>query len=310
MSSTDKTKLDGIEAGANNYTYTLPTATATTLGGVTIGDNITTTGSKISITKGNVTKALGYTPSATDTKYDVATPSKSGLMSSTDKTKLDGIEAGANNYTYTLPTATATTLGGVTIGDNITTTGSKISITKGNVTKALGYTPSATDTKYDVATPSKSGLMSSTDKTKLDSLIYAYPVGSVYISISSNFNPNTSFGGTWERFGQGRTLIGEGTGSDGSTSMTFTADATGGTYAETLTTYQIPSHNHIVPLMRTSNEASGFGLTKASPFINRVIVSGDDNNDLRRTQSTYTGRGSPHNNVQPYITVYFWKRTA
>lgn len=174
----------------------------------------------------------------------------------------------------------------------------------------LDLTINATDTTYDIATPSTNGLMSSADKNKLDSLIYAYPVGSVYISISSNFNPNTSFGGTWERFGQGRTLIGEGTGSDGSTSMTFTAGATGGTYAETLTTYQIPSHNHIVHFMRTSKEASGFGLTKASPFINRVIVSGDDNNDSQITQSTYTGGGSPHNNVQPYITVYFWKRTA
>ena len=75
----DKNKLNGIEEGANKFTYTLPTATASTLGGVTIGDNITTTGSKISITKGNVTKALGYTPSATDTKYDVATPSTKRL---------------------------------------------------------------------------------------------------------------------------------------------------------------------------------------------------------------------------------------
>ena len=84
---------------------------------------------------------LDLTINATDTKYDVATPSKSGLMSASDKNKLNGIENGANNYTYTLPTATSSTLGGVTIGNNITTTGSKISITKGNVTNALGFTP-------------------------------------------------------------------------------------------------------------------------------------------------------------------------
>ena len=137
MSSADKNKLNGIEDGANKYT--LPTATASTLGGVTIGDNITTTGSKISIEKKNVTEALGFTPSATDTTYDVATPSTNGLMSSADKNKLNGIANGANKYT--LPTATSSTLGGVTIGDNITTTGSKISITKGNVTEALGFTP-------------------------------------------------------------------------------------------------------------------------------------------------------------------------
>ena len=91
-------------------------------------------------------------------------------MSAKDKNKLNGIEDGANNYTYTLPTATSSTLGGVTIGDNITTTGSKISIEKLDVTNALGFTPSATDTTYDVATPSTNGLMSASDKTKLDSL--------------------------------------------------------------------------------------------------------------------------------------------
>lgn len=48
-----------------------------------------------------------------------------------------------------------------------------------------------------------------------------YPVGSVYITYN-NVNPGTFLGGTWERFGQGRTLVGEGTGNDGSTSMSFT----------------------------------------------------------------------------------------
>ena len=246
---------------------------------------------------------LDLTINATDTKYDVATPSKSGLMSAEDKNKLNGIEDGANNYTYTLPTATSSTLGGVTIGDNITTQGSKISITKENVTNALGYTPSATDTKYDVATPSKSGLMSASDKTKLDSLIYAYPVGSVYISISSNFNPNTSFGGAWERFGQGRTLIGEGTGDDGSTSMSFTANSTGGEYKHKLTVEEMPSHSHRQRVAAPTGSQSG---TQRLDY-----VRDSEANLYDALHDTYPkGKDAPHNNVQPYITVYFWKRTA
>ena len=60
-----------------------------------------------------------------------------------------------------------------------------------------------------------------------------YPVGSVYITYN-NVNPGTFLGGTWERFGQGRTLVGEGTGNDGSTSMSFTtAGDTGGKYKST-----------------------------------------------------------------------------
>lgn len=69
-----------------------------------------------------------------------ATTSKDGFMSAADKTKLDGIAEGAN--AYTLPAATAQTLGGVKIGSNISLAdGGVISINKTNVTTALGYTP-------------------------------------------------------------------------------------------------------------------------------------------------------------------------
>lgn len=79
--------------------YTLPAATSSTLGGVKIGSNITNSSGTISLTKANVTAALGYTPPTTDTTYGVATQSANGLMSSSDKTKLDGIATGANKTT-------------------------------------------------------------------------------------------------------------------------------------------------------------------------------------------------------------------
>lgn len=71
---------------------------------------------------------------------------------------------------YTLPTASSSTLGGVKIGENITISSGTISIDKEDVTGALGYTPPTTNTTYSVATTSKDGLMSSTDKTKLTNL--------------------------------------------------------------------------------------------------------------------------------------------
>lgn len=75
-----------------------------------------------------------------NTTYAVATQSANGLMSSADKSKLDGIAEGTN--AYTLPAATAQTLGGVKIGSNISLAdGGVISINKTNVTTALGYTP-------------------------------------------------------------------------------------------------------------------------------------------------------------------------
>lgn len=70
----------------------------------------------------------------------VVSGTQAGIMIASDKTKLDGIAEGAN--AYTLPAATAQTLGGVKIGSNITlANGGVISINKTNVTTALGYTP-------------------------------------------------------------------------------------------------------------------------------------------------------------------------
>ena len=108
------------------------------------------------------------TPPDTNTTYGAASQSVAGLMSAADKKKLDGIATGANNYTYSLPTASSTTLGGVKTGSNITNSNGTISLTKANVTSALGYTPPTTNTTYNNATQSSAGLMSSTDKKKLD----------------------------------------------------------------------------------------------------------------------------------------------
>lgn len=89
-----------------------------------------------------------------------ATSSSAGVMSAADKTKLDGIAANANNYS--LPTASSTTLGGVKIGTNITNSSGTISITKNNVTNALGYTPPTKDTTYSVMTGATSSTAGST----------------------------------------------------------------------------------------------------------------------------------------------------
>lgn len=64
-----KSKLDGISIQANKYV--LPAATTSVLGGVKTGANITNTSGTISLTKANVTAALGYTPPTADTKVTV-----------------------------------------------------------------------------------------------------------------------------------------------------------------------------------------------------------------------------------------------
>ena len=58
------------------------------------------------------------------TSYSDATTSAAGLMSASDKTKLDGVATSANNYS--LPTASASTLGGIKIGTGLSIDGSGV----------------------------------------------------------------------------------------------------------------------------------------------------------------------------------------
>ena len=152
-------------------------------GTVTIKQNGTSKGSFTLNQSGNATIEL--TDTDTNTTYSAATTSTAGLMSATDKKKLDGIATGANNYTYTLPNATSSVLGGVKIGSNITVSSGTISLTKSNVTSALGYTPPTTNTTYSAATQSAAGLMSAADKKKLDGIASGANKTTVDSSLSS-----------------------------------------------------------------------------------------------------------------------------
>ena len=96
MSSTDKSKLDGIAANANNYSHPTYTSKTSGLYKVTV-DGTGHVSATTAVTKADIT-GLGIPGS--DTTYSVATTSANGLMSSTDKSKLDGIAANANNYSH------------------------------------------------------------------------------------------------------------------------------------------------------------------------------------------------------------------
>ena len=82
------------------------------------------------ITTAQVATALtdaGY--KLTDTTYELATTTSNGLMSATDKTKLDGIAANANNYT--LPTASSSTKGGIKVGTTLSISGEVLNLKSG-----------------------------------------------------------------------------------------------------------------------------------------------------------------------------------
>ena len=129
---------------------------------------------------------------------------------------------------------------------------------------------------------------------------FLYPVGSIYINASNADNPATIFGfGTWEEFGSGRVLLGAGTGTDDQPVpevMGFSAGDTGGEYNHKLTEAEMPSHSHSY----IEGYQSGSGDTNGN----------DAEPSFRGTSTGSTGNDQTHNNLQPYITVYVWKRTV
>lgn len=143
-----------------------------------------------------------------------------------------------------------------------------------------------------------------------------FPVGAVYITYDKK-NPGTFLGGTWEQFGQGRTLVGEGTGNDGSTSMSFTTNNTGGEYKHQLSYYEMPSHVHNEYAMVEGY--TGWDTFTPLPYSMLFRFGGGDYREnvsqchaARVPLNTFTsseGGSQSHNNVQPYIVTYFWRRT-
>lgn len=143
-------------------------------------------------------------------------------------------------------------------------------------------------------------------QAKLD----AHPVGSYYWSNDST-NPATLFGGTWEVLPAGYTLIAQGSGSDDFGSYTYTAGQKYGERKHKLTTDELPAHKH---------EQGDWVWAVAKNFDTGAytIVAGGSGNavtyrDGKFTQTVYSassGRNAAHDNVQPVIASYGWKRTA
>ena len=158
----------------------------------------------------------------------------------------------------------------------------------------------------------------------------AWPVGSIFIAAVST-NPATLLGyGTWSRYAHGRVLVG----LDEEDVAFDTLEETGGSKTHTLTTSEIPVHNHGV-----TDPGHSHGITDPGHFHRQRRLAGagsaghnaggaSDNTQASATETetnttgitvnsattgittNNAGGGGAHNNLQPYIAVYMWKRTA
>lgn len=154
-----------------------------------------------------------------------------------------------------------------------------------------------------------------------------FPVGSIRMTTSAT-GATTFLGGTWVQWGTGRVPVGVNT----SDTNFNTVEKTGGASTVALTTAQMPSHGHTVTgsvsigaegshTHRGSTGAYKVGSGSGSSYY-YMTNNGSTNGQTTGAGSSHThsasfsgsagntGSGSAHSNLQPYITCYFWKRTA
>lgn len=224
---------------------------------------------------------------------------------------------------------------------------SKDSLPSGNAGKIVKGTEIDTEfnniatavaTKADLASPSLTGSptaptqSSGDNSTKLATTAFvaaavntgiaaAYPVGSIYINASNSTNPATLLGfGTWTAFGAGRVMVG----FNASDPLFDTAEETGGSkdaitvsHTHTGTTASSGNHQH------TSNDTvirvqigtdNGVAYAGYSTTVNATNITTTPVAEAGAHTHTFTtassGSSGTNANLQPYITVYMWKRTA
>jgi hypothetical protein len=155
-----------------------------------------------------------------------------------------------------------------------------------------------------------------------------HPVGSIYINATNSTNPGTLLGfGTWTAFGAGRVPVG----FNASDPLFDTAEETGGSknaivvshthsFSATTSTGSLTGSVNFGANGIPSNSGSGIVSTAdpgaanqagfGSGTVNRRLdIDASHNHTVSGTTGT-TGSSATNANLQPYITVYMWKRTA
>lgn len=115
---------------SHGYLTSIPAATSSTYGGIQIGYTTSDKNYAVQLSNGKAYVNVPWTD--TDTTYTAGT-----------NISISGTTINCT-YSYSLPTATASVLGGVKIGSNISVSSGTISLTSANVTSALGFTPAKT----------------------------------------------------------------------------------------------------------------------------------------------------------------------
>lgn len=140
-----------------------------------------------------------------------------------------------------------------------------------------------------------------------------YPVGSIYVNATSSTNPGTLLGfGTWSAFGAGRVMVG----FNASDPLFDSAEETGGSkdavavsHTHTFTTASSGSHSHTVDTGAGLNPSTSY-VQPAVNSLGQTVPTSTAGSHTHTGTTDSTGSSGTNANLQPYITVYMWKRTA
>lgn len=162
----------------------------------------------------------------------------------------------------------------------------------------------------DAITKKAAGILSDLESRVNNILLLNHPVGSIYVTIDET-NPSELFGGTWVAWGSGRVPVGV----NASDSSFNTVEKTGGEKTHTLTTNEMPSHSHGTGVEDGSyytyvGDEKHLAQVASGSTIIVVPYSNENAEAYFKDNTGSTGGGQAHNNLQPYITCYMWKRTA
>lgn len=184
----------------------------------------------------------------------------------------------------------------------------KLDATNQAIAQGSFYSKTETDAKIATHANNKSNPHAVTasqvnayNKTEIDTLITQVklamnPIGTILSTLNSA-NPSTYIGGTWVRYGQGRTLVGV---DEADTDFNSTGK-TGGEKAHTLTANEMKhTHSQILAFDGAYKIGNGLQYTNGGSVTTSNIKTG--------TATDVTA--DAFNNMQPFITIYFWRRTA
>lgn len=148
-------------------------------------------------------------------------------------------------------------------------------------------------------------------------LLTVYPVGAIYMSVSNTTLPGDLFGGTWASIGQGRMLVGFDDATENADTDFTTAEATNGSKTVTLSTNNLPAHDHNIvgdaqtsSLLSSGTQSLARRATNADSSDNHDYSLGSTSSAATLGKTSSVGSGAAVNNMPPYLVVYMWKRTA